>query len=366
MESSPPTIGLGVFELNDEGARLLFINSALISLLRLPAVPNDDQALVDVLPGDGYAPIREALLRVRATAQPDALIWAAPPDHEAEAGSRVSFEVYPVFTAPGRARYELAVARPADARAANLEVEVIHLRKQAGHLAETERAKSEFMTLASHELRGPLSLLRGYVAMLKDGSLGVLPPAAVRILPILEARVRQLNDLAGEMTEIGRLEGAQPRTQPTRVDLGAIVVRVIAGFEPAAPNHHIVLDGRAPPLQVSADPHRVEIIVTNLVDNAIKYSPNGGEIFCRLSTSGSLGFLVVSDHGIGIAAEDMPRLFTRFARFAATERSDIPGTGLGLYLSRELARLDGGDMTAVSQQHVGSEFTLSLPTFSPR
>lgn len=365
MESSPPTIGLGVFELTDEDARLLFINSALVSLLRLPVSPNDGKGLLDVFPGDAYAPIRGALLRVRATAQPNALIWAMP-DHEAEAGSRVSFEVYPVSTGPGRARYELAVARPTDGRAPELEDEVIDLREQAGHLAETERAKSEFLMLASHELRGPLSLLRGYLSMLKDGSLGVLPPPAARIMPLLEARVRQLNDLAGEMTEIGRLDGAEPRTQPTRVDLGAIVVRVIAGFEPAAPNHHIVLDGRAPPLQVSADPHRVEIIVTNLVDNAIKYSPNGGEIFCRLSTSGSLGFLVVSDHGIGIAAEDMPRLFTRFARFAATERSDIPGTGLGLYLSRELARLDGGDMTAVSQQHVGSEFTLSLPTFTPR
>lgn len=126
----------------------------------------------------------------RSTAQPRALIWATSPDHKAGAGSRISFEVYPVATRPGRATSALAVARPADSPAPGLEPEVIHLREQADHLAEAERAKSEFLTLASHELRGPISLLRGYVAMLMDGSLGTLPTSAARMMPLLEARIR--------------------------------------------------------------------------------------------------------------------------------------------------------------------------------
>ena len=104
---------------------------------------------------------------------------------------------------------------------------------------------------------------------------------------------------------------------------------------------------------------RLDIIIGNLIDNAIKYSPAGGDVTVQLSTAGQLALVSVRDVGIGIAAEDMDRLFIRFNRLAP--QTDVPGTGLGLYLARELARLHGGDIVAVSKLGEGSEFTLSLP-----
>jgi signal transduction histidine kinase len=104
---------------------------------------------------------------------------------------------------------------------------------------------------------------------------------------------------------------------------------------------------------------RLEIIIGNLLDNAVKYSPQGGDVTAQLSTAGGLALLSVRDQGIGIAAEDMDRLFVRFSRLG--ELADVPGTGLGLYLARELARLHRGDITAISKPGEGSEFTLSLP-----
>jgi signal transduction histidine kinase len=112
-------------------------------------------------------------------------------------------------------------------------------------------------------------------------------------------------------------------------------------------------------LWLMGDLMRLEIVVNNLVDNAIKYSPRGGDVIALLSTNDKHALVLVSDKGIGIAAEDMSRLFVRFSRLGLL--ADVPGTGLGLYLARELARLHGGDISVVSTPGQGSEFTLSLP-----
>jgi len=110
---------------------------------------------------------------------------------------------------------------------------------------------------------------------------------------------------------------------------------------------------------VLGDVLRLEIIIANLLDNAIKYSPKGGDVTAKLSTSGDMAMLSVRDQGIGIAPQDMDRLFVRFSRLATL--NDVPGTGLGLYLVRELARLHKGEIVAVSKPGEGSEFVLSLP-----
>jgi signal transduction histidine kinase len=112
-------------------------------------------------------------------------------------------------------------------------------------------------------------------------------------------------------------------------------------------------------LWVLGDVMRLEIIIANLLDNAIKYSPKGGDVTAELSTSGDMAVFKVQDHGIGIAAEDMDRLFVRFSR--VSNLTEVPGTGLGLYLARELARLHKGEIVAASTPGEGSEFALSLP-----
>jgi signal transduction histidine kinase len=148
--------------------------------------------------------------------------------------------------------------------------------------------------------------------------------------------------------------------------MGRLLARLVANCQATAPNHRLLIQDRSldPPV-VSGDPLRLQIVIDNLLDNAVKYSPGGGEIYCDLTSANGMLVLTVRDTGIGIAAEDMPRLFVRFSRLATEAMPDVPGTGLGLYLARELARLHGGDIVAVSGPGQGSEFTLTLPLDAP-
>jgi signal transduction histidine kinase len=125
--------------------------------------------------------------------------------------------------------------------------------------------------------------------------------------------------------------------------------------------HRLELELPREPVEVEADPERLATIVTNLVDNAVKYSPAGGEVRIKLGCADGTALVQVRDEGIGIGADDQAKLFTRFGRVVTPDSQDIAGTGLGLYLSRELARLHGGDITVDSAPGRGSTFTLSLP-----
>jgi signal transduction histidine kinase len=241
------------------------------------------------------------------------------------------------------------------------QLEANRLRKKADHLASLEQAKSEFLRLASHELRGPAATLGGYLAMIEDESLGPIPQRLRPVLPMLRAKASQINLLANEMVEAARLEDGRLQLKRKRIDLCQVVRRSVGtAAATATPRHRVRFDDRTGgELWVLGDVLRLEIIIANLLDNAVKYSPKGGDVTAQLSTSGGIARLSVRDQGIGIAPQDMDRLFVRFSRVAS--HTDVPGTGLGLYLARELARLHRGDIVAASKPGEGSEFVLSLP-----
>jgi signal transduction histidine kinase len=232
--------------------------------------------------------------------------------------------------------------------------------EHAERMAQVERVKSEFLRLASHELRGPLSVLSGYLSMVEDGS--VAPEGLRRVLPVLIAKVGEMNRLVDQMLETARLEDGRLRLERESADLVALLREAVSATLPlGAPRHRVVVEGDGP-LPVSVDSGRIVTVLANLVGNAVKYSPGGGTVRCTVASDGDGHALVrVSDEGIGIAAADMPRLFTRFGRVVTRENSHIAGTGLGLYLSRELARMHGGDITVESEPGRGSVFTLRLP-----
>ncbi|HEY8802688.1 MAG TPA: sensor histidine kinase, partial [Candidatus Dormibacteraeota bacterium] len=119
------------------------------------------------------------------------------------------------------------------------------------------------------------------------------------------------------------------------------------------------------PVHVRVDAERVKTIVANLISNAIKYSPGGGPVRCELSGRSGIARVSVTDTGVGIAKEDLPILFTRFGRVSTPQTDHLPGTGLGLYLGRHLARLHGGEITVDSAPGRGSTFTLHLPLAPP-
>ncbi|MHB8508203.1 MAG: PAS domain-containing sensor histidine kinase [Candidatus Dormibacteria bacterium] len=236
------------------------------------------------------------------------------------------------------------------------------LSAQATRLAELDKIKSDFLNLASHELRGPLAVLRGYISMLGDGSLGELPPSAAAVMPALDAKAAHMALLITQMLEAARLEDSRLHLKIETVDLRQLARAAVAAMAALArPKQSVMFQGGSAPLLVLGDRLRLENILLNLLDNALKYSPGGGEVRMIAGRRHGNAVITVRDNGIGIAEADMPKLFTRFGRLVTDENSHIPGTGLGLYLCRELARMHGGEITATSEAGRGSEFVLRVP-----
>jgi PAS domain S-box-containing protein len=245
-------------------------------------------------------------------------------------------------------------------RNAERDAEAQRLREHATSMAELEQAKTEFLNLASHELRGPLTVIRGYNSMLEDGSIPVEQiPAIARLL---EAKLAQMDLLIEQMLETARLEHDLLELSRDRFDVRWVAQEQLDIFRPLAHGHHFVVESAREPLLVEGDRSRIATIVANFMDNAIKYSPDGGEVCIISGRRGAEVFISVRDHGIGISAEHMPRMFTRFGRLPTEENMSIAGTGLGLFLCKEIAVRHGGDITVRSQPGEGSEFTLTLPS----
>ena len=234
-------------------------------------------------------------------------------------------------------------------------------------MAALERTKSQFLNLASHELRSPLGVINGYLSMLEQGSLGQLKEPGVRAIQVLKAKALEMNLLVGQMLEAARLEDGRLALKKDRIDLRRVAREAIDGTSPlASEKHRLVLDSATDPVFVIGDGDRLMTIVGNLLENAIKYSPRGGVIHCTVLEDGGSGVIKVRDDGVGIAPEDLTRLFNRFERIHNRETSHVGGTGLGLYLSRELARQHGGDLSVESKANTGSTFTLRVPIATPQ
>jgi signal transduction histidine kinase len=229
-------------------------------------------------------------------------------------------------------------------------------------LAAIEGNKTQFLNLASHELRGPLTVVRGYVSMLEGGLLGNLNERGRKAVPVMSAKVMEMNALIEQMIEAARLEDGALMLRPADADLRDIVNAAVESARLLVDDkHQILVKCPERPVPVRVDAERVKTIVANLVNNAIKYSPAGGPIECELVNRGGIARVIVTDTGLGIAKEDLPILFTRFGRVSTSQTVHLPGTGLGLYLGRQLARLQGGEITVDSAPGRGSAFTLHLP-----
>jgi signal transduction histidine kinase len=242
------------------------------------------------------------------------------------------------------------------------EARLTTVTRESARNAELERAKSDFLRMASHELRGPVAILRGYISMLDEGSLGQLPDAVRAVMPTLMAKVTAMNRLVEDMLETARLEDSRLQLQRRHVQLDTVVRGVASAVKPTLDaSHRLQLELPSEAIVVDADAERVATILSNLVDNAIKYSPAGGQVLLTLRRVGNKAIVEVRDQGIGIAPEDQERLFRRFGRVVTPQNQHISGTGLGLYLSRQLARMHGGDIKIDSKPGGGSTFALELP-----
>lgn len=223
------------------------------------------------------------------------------------------------------------------------------------------RSKSDFMRLAAHELRGPITVVLGYLSLLKEGSEEDLKKAGIDAIALMQAKLHELTRLADQMLDVARLEDGHAHLELRALDVRKVVRSAVRDAVAAGADHRLQVEMPDTEVLVSGNEQRLHSIVSNLLSNAIKYSPDGGPVECRVLADTANVRVVVRDYGIGIDAALAERLFRPFERLQRKEAQGIAGTGLGLYLSRELARGHGGDVTAQPSTPRGSTFTLELP-----
>jgi len=228
-------------------------------------------------------------------------------------------------------------------------------------LRHLETVRRDFVSNISHELRTPLASLKALVETLRDGAMND-PPAARRFLDRIDTEVDSLTQMVQELLELSRIESRQA---PLRLDaitvdalIGPAVDRLRPQAERAVVRLSVTFEPGLPP--VLADAEGIGQVVTNLVHNAIKFTPSGGEIDVSVSGQGDYVTVSVRDTGVGISAEDQPRIFERF--YKADRARSGGGTGLGLAIAKHIVESHGGTIGVQSAEGRGSEFWFSLPT----
>ncbi|MGK5519652.1 ATP-binding protein [Micromonospora sp. URMC 107] len=235
-------------------------------------------------------------------------------------------------------------------------------RRRAEALAELDRVKTGFFTNVSHEFRTPLTLMLGPLADALNDNEHPLPATQRERVDTAWRNATRLLTLVNSLLTFSSLEAGQAQSQAREVDLAGLTIELAGVFRAAVERAGLRLVVDCPPLPraVSVDPVNWERIVTNLLSNALKYT-FVGRIRVALSADDEEVRLTVADTGIGIAEEDVPRLFERFHRVQGARSRSHEGTGIGLALVRELARLEGGDVRVESQVGTGTTFTVALP-----
>src|SRR2546429_450508 len=188
-------------------------------------------------------------------------------------------------------------------------------------LAALEKTKTQFLNLASHELRSPLGVINGYLSMLEQGSLGQLGEPGLRAVEVLKAKTAELNLLVAQMLDSARLEDGRLALKRDRMDLRDVAGEAMQVVRPlAGPNHVLTLETPEVPVMVLGDADRIKTIISNLLENAIKYSPNGGRIQCMVSTAARAGAPPGLADGVGLPHVGCPH------RFNTSKRNRAPRT----------------------------------------
>jgi signal transduction histidine kinase len=231
-------------------------------------------------------------------------------------------------------------------------------------LKDLDEQKTEFVSLASHQLRGPLTAIKGYGSMLLEGDFGELSPM---IKDAVEKMYKSTNDLVvivGDYLDVSRIEQGRMQYDFSRFDLKELISTVANELKPTVENAHLTLDfdaSPAPNYMIHADKGKIKQVISNIVDNAIKYTPQGGLHIWLSGKPGNKALITISDTGVGIHPDVIPKLFQKFSRAPNASKTNILGTGLGLYVARKMIEAHNGRVWAESSgQGKGSTFFIEL------
>jgi signal transduction histidine kinase len=235
------------------------------------------------------------------------------------------------------------------------------LRREVAERKRAEEARDEFLSVAAHELKTPLTSLRGFAQLLSmqmENGQAPEPRRLAKALDAIERQSEKLSVLVSQLLDVSRLQAGRLVLERKRTDVTALARHVLEAAAPRTRGH--VLRLHAPRAVTGhVDPIRLEQVITNLVDNAIKYSPAGGPVGVRVSARGAAIRIAVTDTGIGIPPEHRERIFDRFHQ--AHQERRLGGMGLGLYISREIVELHGGTLECEASDATGTCMAVTVP-----
>jgi signal transduction histidine kinase len=236
-------------------------------------------------------------------------------------------------------------------------------------LKELDLTKSEFISIASHQLRTPLTAIKGYISLLLEGSYGKIPLPIQDILNKIYTVNNRLVHLVEDLLNISRIEAGRIQYTFIPTQLEPLVAELVDMFMPAAKEKGLTLQmqlSKNPLPRLTIDPNKIKEVVSNLIDNALKYTKTGGAVV-TVERAERVARIIVSDTGIGIRPEDMKNLFEKFLRSKETTKMVVSGVGLGLYVGKSFVVAHGGRIWAESDgADKGSRFIVELPLVNPK
>lgn len=240
---------------------------------------------------------------------------------------------------------------------------VIEVFRDISHEHEVDKMKSEFISIASHQLRTPLTAIKTYAHLLSGGFSGKLNKKQTLFLEIILGSIERMNDLINTLLDISRIEEGMLAIARQFVNLEQLTEEVVAELRPAvkAKKQKLTIDYQTDDLNATTDPVLVREVCSNLVSNAVKYTPEGGKIDITIAANQQSFVFSVTDSGYGIPKAEHSRVFTKFYRGGNIVDKDTGGTGLGLYLVKQIADQLDGKVTFKSKEGEGSCFVFRLP-----
>jgi signal transduction histidine kinase len=253
----------------------------------------------------------------------------------------------------------------------------VSTRDETGQLAETfnamadniekvDQMKSEFVLLTSHQLRTPATAVKGFMSMLLDGYAGKMQPKQRKLVETAYTENERQISVINSILDVARLEAGEMVLERRTQNVGEILEASAKGQASLLEGHKqsiaVLLPKR--PVELWIDGDKLQLVIDNLIHNAIKYSPAGTKITVELKKHRDHVLIEVSDHGIGIGRQDQHRLFKRFSRIAGPHTANIQGAGLGLYLAEKLIAMHGGQIDVHSREGVGTRFSITLPNIT--
>lgn len=257
-----------------------------------------------------------------------------------------------------QSRLRARLARENATLAAEHLQEAERMRTLAEELQESRRQREQFLGMVTHEIKGVLTVLSGYTQLITRPE-GRRPDIVERLAVAVPPQMQRLARLVNDLQDLSRIERDSFQIHRGRCDLVEMARSVVEEQQPGTNGHRIVLESEVDGLLGQWDCDRLAQVLSNLVRNAVNYSPAGGEVTVRVAVLDGQARVSVRDQGVGIAAEDIPRLFKPYSRLERTQ--EVKGTGLGLLISKAIVEAHGGNIDVQSQLNRGSTFTFALP-----